>query len=119
MAAAAIISLYVYLNFQQGPDDLPADEVALTFATVAIHSCAEAANAAAVNKQIQQLVEADVQARAAESAWAQQQQQQPVAGGEQPLFGCAQVGKAERQGCRRNSATNTTCCNYQSMSRKP
>jgi hypothetical protein len=82
VAAAALISLYVYLNFQQGPGDLPADEVALTFATVAIHSCAEAANAAQINKQIQQLVEADVQEKGAESVWQQQQQQQ---------FGCAQV----------------------------
>lgn len=81
MAAAALISLYVYLNFQQGPGDLPADEVALTFATIAIHSCAEAANAAQIDKQIQQLVEADVQEKGAESAWQQQQQ-----------FGCAQVG---------------------------
>jgi hypothetical protein len=77
---SALISLYVYLNFQQGPGDLPADEVALTFATVAIHSCAEAANAAQIDKQIQQLVEADVQEKGAESAWQQQQ------------FGCAQVG---------------------------
>jgi hypothetical protein len=90
--AAAAIPLYVYLNFQQGPDDLPADEVALTFATVAIHSCADAANAAAVDKQIQQLVEAELQARPAESAWAQQQQP-AAAGGEHPLFGCAQVGQ--------------------------
>jgi hypothetical protein len=105
MAAAAIISLYVYLNFQQGPDDLPADEVALTFATVAIHSCAEAANAAAVDKQIQQLVEADLQGRPAESAW-EQQQQQSAAGGEQPLFGCAQVGQVSEDGlgCSRISA---------------
>jgi hypothetical protein len=81
MAAAALISLYVYLNFQQGPGDLPADEVALTFATVAIHSCAEAANAAQIDRQIQQLVAEDVQEKGAESAWQQQQQ-----------FGCAQVG---------------------------
>jgi hypothetical protein len=80
MAAAALIALYVYLNFRQGPDSLPADEVCLTFATVAIHSCAEAANAAAIDKQIQQLIDADVQQRGVESAWQQQEH-----------FGCAQV----------------------------
>jgi hypothetical protein len=80
MAAAALIALYVYINFRQGPDSLPADEVCLTFATVAIHSCAEASNAAAIDKQMQQLIDADVQQRGVESAWQQQEQ-----------FGCAQV----------------------------
>jgi hypothetical protein len=98
MAAAAIISLFVYLNFQQGPGDLPADEVTLTFATVAIHSCAHAANAAAIGAQIQQLVGADVAERGEASAWQQQQQQQAqqqqVDGQQQAQqqFGCAQVG---------------------------
>lgn len=91
MAAAAIISLYVYLNIRQGPGDLPADEVALTFATVAIHSCAVAANAADIDKQIQQLVDADVQDRGQESAWQQQQQQDGTHGRGQQQFGCAQV----------------------------
>lgn len=91
MAAAAVISLFVYLNFQQGPGDLPADEVTLTFATVAIHSCAHAANAAAIDVQIQQLVGADVAERGEASAW---QQQQQVDGQQQAQqqFGCAQVG---------------------------
>lgn len=88
MAAAAIISLYAYLNFPQGPEDLPADEVALTFATVAIHSCAEPSNAATIDKQVQELIDADMQERGQDSVWWQQEGQQQQ---EQQQFGCAQV----------------------------
>ena len=95
MAAAALISLYVYLNFRQGPNDLPADEVCLTFATVAIRSCAEASNAAAIDKQVQQLIEADLQQRGSDSAWRQEE-------GQQQQFGCAQVGGVD-------CSTHTAC----------
>jgi hypothetical protein len=107
MAAAAIISLFVYLNFQQGPGDLPADEVTLTFATVTIHSCAHAANAAAIDTQLQQLVGADVAERGEASAWQQQQQQQQAGGQQQQAqqqFGCAQVGgDADARMCQHDS----------------
>jgi hypothetical protein len=34
MAAAALLALYVYLNFRRGPNDLPSDEAVLVFATI-------------------------------------------------------------------------------------
>lgn len=105
MAAAAVISLYVYLNFRQGPGDLPADEVALTFATVAIHSCAAASNAAAIDQQIQSVIDNDIKCRGEASVWWKQQQKpSPEAAAstaaqeetaiEQQQFGCAHVSAA-------------------------
>ncbi|GBF93521.1 hypothetical protein Rsub_06654 [Raphidocelis subcapitata] len=55
MAAAALLALFVYLNFKRGPNDLPSDEAVLVFATIAINSTANAANAEAVDKQIGEL----------------------------------------------------------------
>jgi hypothetical protein len=102
MAAAALISLYVYLNFKQGPQDLAADEVLMIYTTIAIHSCANADNAVQLDQQIQALIEADRQEYGAESVWGDEQQQLGHSEQQQqkqdnivpaaPLaFGCAQV----------------------------
>jgi len=107
MAAAALISLYVYLNFKQGPQDLAADEVLMIYTTIAIHSCANADNAVQLDQQIQALIEADRQEYGADSVWCeqqqlgvseqqqqQQQQQQDNIVPAAPLaFGCAQVSR--------------------------
>jgi hypothetical protein len=90
MAAAAVISLYTYLHIPQAADSLPADEVTLTFATIAIHSCAVASNAAVIDQQLQQLVQADVAEHGQASPWQQQQEQEQGPQQEQ-VFGCAQV----------------------------
>lgn len=34
MAAAALLALYVYLNFRRGPNDLPSDDAVLVFTTI-------------------------------------------------------------------------------------
>lgn len=94
MAAAALISLYVYLNFRQGPEDLASDEVLLVYTTIAIHSCVNVENAAQLDQQMQALIEQDVQEHGLQSVWLQQQQQEQQHEGDalQPLqFGCAQV----------------------------
>lgn len=99
MAAAALISLYVYLNFRQGPEDLASDEVLLVYTTIAIHSCVNVQNAAHLDEQMQALIDQDVQEDGLQSVWQQQQQHGDAL---QPLqFGCAQVCILEgmQQGC--------------------
>lgn len=92
MAAAALISLYVYLNFRQGPEDLASDEVLLVYTTIAIHSCVNLQNAAGLDQQIEALIDQDLQEHGLQSVWLQQQQQQDDVHALQPIkFGCAQV----------------------------
>eukprot|EP00882_Tetradesmus_deserticola_P018758 GHRQ01020144.1.p1 GENE.GHRQ01020144.1~~GHRQ01020144.1.p1 ORF type:complete len:234 (+),score=72.86 GHRQ01020144.1:1449-2150(+) len=119
MAAAALISLYVYLNFKQGPNDLAADEVLLVYSTIAIHSCANADNAAALDQQMQAIIATDLEQHGQLSVWRQPQQQQLLAADEPAghgsadaleslQFSCAQVGRAADKafgaGCMH------TCC---------
>lgn len=68
MAVAALICLYIYLNFRQRPEGIPPDEALLVFSTVAIHSTADVSNAANIDKEIKSLI------------------------GQETTFGCAQVG---------------------------
>jgi phage terminase small subunit len=85
---------------------LCADEVLLVYSTIAIHSCANADNAAALDQQIQAIIESDLEQQGQLSVWRQQQQQQQLlaaaedaaAAGhgstdaaEAVQFGCAQV----------------------------
>lgn len=101
MAAAALISLYVYLNFKQGPSDLPSDEVLLVYATIAIHSCADAENVAALDQQMQAIIDEDIKQHGQQSVWLAQgpqlglelqQEEAAEQGTLQTLqFGCAQV----------------------------
>eukprot|EP00775_Hariotina_reticulata_P013201 gene13201-13332_t len=95
MATAALISLYVYLNFKQGPQDLAADEVLMIYTTIVIHSCANVDNAAQLDQQIQALIEADMQECGSQSVWCEQQQlgdfeQQQEHNG-RLAFGCTQI----------------------------
>ncbi|KAF8070894.1 hypothetical protein HT031_000975 [Scenedesmus sp. PABB004] len=95
MATAALISLYVYLNFSQGPNDLPADEALLVYATLAIASCADADNAAALDAQLAALVDAAVaSAGGGPCAWLVRDGGADGGAPPAPLeFGCAQVGR--------------------------
>ncbi|KAI8465990.1 MAG: hypothetical protein J3K34DRAFT_74041 [Monoraphidium minutum] len=55
MAVAALLALFVYLNFKRGGNDLPSDQAVLVFTTIAINSTANAANAEAIDRQIEEL----------------------------------------------------------------
>jgi hypothetical protein len=90
-----------------------ADEVLLVYSTIAIHSCANAENAAALDQQMQAIIDADVEQRGPLSVWCQQQQATAgEAGGEgqQTLqFGCAQVSILHGTGCFMDSFRRIVC----------
>jgi phage terminase Nu1 subunit (DNA packaging protein) len=83
--------------------------VLLVYSTIAIHSCADADNAAALDQQMQAIIASDMEQRGQLSVWRQQQQQlaaadnADVAAGDGNTdvpgavqFGCAQVSGAWR-----------------------
>jgi hypothetical protein len=101
--------------------------VLLVYSTIAIHSCANAENAAALDQQMQAIIEADVEQHGQLSVWRQLQQPLLAAEGapageesaeaqQTVQFGCAQVRLCGAQSIGRTQLHCLACQHQQFIS---